>query len=363
MLPSSVVASKITKVITSRLNPLTREVIIDVHYVDEHGNRVRAPHEIAYPPKPHPSKLRENKGGNFCFHNPEKLRVIVENISSKIPSILRDAIERVRDWALNPRKEEYKEFNELLTKGQRLFAPRSERREGLGQLLSIMISLMNLETGRLGFPALKGFFSHTYEKLRERSSLTKYRFEEAKVQAIKAGLLFNEEEQERLCTGYDAKGKRIWKCFPVVKGLSRRFFELLGVDMEEFDFQCERAKAKAEVKWRKNYETAYSIDYITLYRMLRPCSEAYIPTMAEAKEKEKEQQRQANLLDYYLRDEKPPQELLLEPTKTKPKGNVSEDEIWFVRAVRYLADIGGNTRDHDTIKGVAMQLKSGDITV
>jgi hypothetical protein len=183
---------------------------------------------------------RVNTGGNFCGHNPAKPRFVMQNHAyfakqdiddlgnKRRPQILYDIVEQVKAYYHDPDVIpvlQHANGHKRTSDKQR----RSEIREAIVSLLSVMIMNMDLGSLRVGQPMLKGgFFNYSLEWLADKAKISESRAKNA-ISNIKNAMIITSYQYRELID----KEKKEYIAHNASRVFDMDFFKLLEIDLQK----------------------------------------------------------------------------------------------------------------------------------
>ena len=184
---------------------------------------------------------RINHGGNFCGHEPKNPRFIMEHHayydkqkiddlgSKRRPRILYDIVQRIKayykDTDVMPVLHNANSHRRTSDKQRR-----SESREAVINLLTIMIMNMDLASLRVGQPTLDGgFFNYSVEWLAEKAKLSVSRAKRAMSDLNNSTLIASYQYRELI-----DKEKEIYIAHNAARVFAMDFFIMLKIDLQLF---------------------------------------------------------------------------------------------------------------------------------
>jgi hypothetical protein len=202
---------------------------------------------------------RVNKGGNFCGHDPAKPRFVMQHHAyfakqeiddlgnKRRPQILYDIVERVKAYYDDPDVMPVLHFanaDKRTSDHQR----RSEFREAMVGLLSVMVMNMDLGSLRVGQPLAKGgFFNYGTEWLAKKADISLSRVKRAMSNLNNAMLITSYQYRELI-----DKEKKKYIAHNAARVFDMDFFEMLQIDLQKLG----KARKMASQK-QKDKQTAY----------------------------------------------------------------------------------------------------------
>jgi len=195
-------------------------------------------------PCPAPTPRERRRGsGNRCGHDSKNPQLLDIPIPKKHPKFIQEAarklLSHVEKLGLLP-------VLNFHVDGRKV---RSERRDGIGMLLVVLVLRMDLATGRVGFPTENGFFNYTMDRLATWAGLGERRAARIVATLKDAGYLAVSQIRERLKDGS-------YRSFSAIKIVSATLFDALGL---RGWLEKERAKARERLRIKQNaYEKAYA---------------------------------------------------------------------------------------------------------
>ena len=184
---------------------------------------------------------RENKGGNFCGHDPKAPRFVMQNHpyftpsetddfgDKRRPQILYDIVERIKAYYHDP---DVMPVMQLANADKRISEKkrRSERREAIVNLLSAMIMNMDLGSLRVGQPTADGgFFNYCIEWLAHKAKLSLSRAEGAMSDLNNSMMIASYQHRELV-----DKEKKEYIAYNAARVFDPSFFRMLEIDLQKF---------------------------------------------------------------------------------------------------------------------------------
>lgn len=227
----------VTKIITS-LPPLITGLVN--LYKPRYSYVTLAPQQ-AKAATPTTKQKRINTGGNFCGHNPKLPRFVmrhhayfakqdIDDLGNKRrPQILYDIVERIKayyhDTDVIPVLQNAN-FNRRTSDRQR----RSEYREAIVNILSVMVMNMDLASLRVGQPMVTGgFFNYSVEWLAKKANLSKSRAKRALSDLNDSTLISSYQYRELI-----DKEKKEYIAHNAARVFDYAFFRMLNIDLQKF---------------------------------------------------------------------------------------------------------------------------------
>lgn len=202
---------------------------------------------------------RVNTGGNFCGHNPAQPRFVMQHHAyfakqdiddlgnKRRPQILYDIVERVKAYYDDP---DVMPVLHIANSDKRTSdrQRRSEFREALVNLLSIMVMNMDLGSLRVGQPLAKGgFFNYSLEWLAEKANISISRAKRAMSNLNNSMLIASYQYRELI-----DKEKKEYIAHNAARVFDMDFFEMLQIDLQKLG----KARKVAHQK-QKDKQLAY----------------------------------------------------------------------------------------------------------
>lgn len=175
--------------------------------------------------------------GNRCGHIPCAPRFFNRPEQHKRrPSILENAIERLKDVYRRPKKF----FGKLATCHDGIRQMRSERREAIVSVSQVMLHYLELSTLRVGFYTASGkFIPLDLAYIAKKASISISRAKRAIESLVRAGYI-------KLTRQFTKKEDGTFKGEASIRELATRFFIDLGVDAQSLFFSREWKRKKDE---------------------------------------------------------------------------------------------------------------------
>jgi hypothetical protein len=179
--------------------------------------------------------------GNRCGHVPNDPRFYLRPENSKTrPSILENAIERLKDVYRRPKKF----FRKLATFHPHNRQKRSERREAIASISQVLLNYLELSTLRVGFYAETKFINLDLEYIAKKAGLNFIRGKRAIADLVKAGYI-------KVSRQFDKKEDGTFKGKPSIREISVQFFIDLGIDVQKLFYTREWKRKKQEKLFQK----------------------------------------------------------------------------------------------------------------
>ncbi len=203
---------------------------------------------------------RENTGGNFCGHDPKAPRFVMQNhpyfVPAEIddlgdkrrPQILYDIVERVKAYYHDP---DVMPVMQIANADKRISdrKRRSEARERIVNLLSIMVMYMDLGSLRVGQPTKDGgFFNYGIEWLARKAKLSLSRAERAMSDLNDSMMIASYQHRELI-----DKEKKEYIAYNAARVFDPAFFRMLEIDQQKLG----KARSLANKK-QKNKEAEHT---------------------------------------------------------------------------------------------------------
>lgn len=183
---------------------------------------------------------RVNQGGNFCGHNPAKPRFqIAKPASERLPLVVRRLMERAQDFYWRPDT-----IPTLAAANNSVRRMRSERREGVLQILAAILKFTDVASLRVGIPTDAGFAGLTITTLASHAGVSLRRAERAIANLKTAGLLTVASVAER-----QADGSYIGVA--AVKAVSKHLWGVFGL-LDMLKHEREKAAKRTRKTARRN---------------------------------------------------------------------------------------------------------------
>jgi len=231
---------------------------------------------------PAPTPCEKPRGsGNRCGHDPKNPKLLDIPIPENHPKFIREAARKLRSHVEKIGLLPVLNFH---ADGRKV---RSERRDGIGVFLVVLVLRMDLATGRVGFPTENGFFNYTMDRLATWAGLGERRAARIVAALKDAGYLRVSQIRERLKNGS-------YRSFSAIKLISPKLFDALGL---RGWFDKEHAKARERLRLKeKAYEKAHAKRDATMIKRLTAKMAKMAPTSharnADGKAREKAAKKQ-----------------------------------------------------------------------
>jgi hypothetical protein len=196
-------------------------------------NILKSPYAHQYLP-------RENSGGNFCGHDPAAPRFVMQNHAyftaqdiddlgcKRRPQILYDIVERIKgyyyDTEVIPALHTANAHKRSSDRQRR-----SESREAVVNLLSVMIMYMDLSSFRIGLPLpTGGFFSYSLEWLAGKAKLSLDRAKNA-LSDLNDSMIISSTQRRELIN----EERKEYKAYNATRIFDIEFFRMLEIDEQK----------------------------------------------------------------------------------------------------------------------------------
>lgn len=203
----------------------------------------------------HPYVERDNEGGNFCGHDPANPRFVMQHNPyfepaeiddlgcKRRPQILYDIVEKIKCYYDDPSVIEVLHManaHQRTSDKQR----RSEFREAIVNLLSVMVMYMDLGSLRVGQPTKEGgFFNYSIEWMAEKAKLSLSRANRA-LSAINDAMLIHSYQFRELVN----EEKKEYIAHNASRVFDLDFFKMLDIDQQKLGKARKLAHKKQQDK-------------------------------------------------------------------------------------------------------------------
>lgn len=167
-----------------------------------------------------------------------------------LPAILEQLISKAYSFYSHP--EAYAELNSVNNSERQV---RSEGRESIIQVMAAIGLSTDLTTMLIGNPSADGFYNFSWEQVREKTHLTKNRFDRAIGKIIRKGFVKTTQARQRQPDGS-------WLTYVAVKKVSISLFVELGIDIKLLKKESAKSSQRLNKKresWRDRFGRRVSL--------------------------------------------------------------------------------------------------------